>query len=75
MYIFIWASQVALVVKSSLPKQEMEETGIQSLGWKDTLEEEMGIHSSILAGESHRQRGLVGNSPWGHKKSDLTKAT
>ena len=27
----------------------MQETGIQSLGWKDPLEKEMAIHSSILA--------------------------
>ena len=28
--------------------QEMQETKIRSLGWKDPLEEEMAIHSSIL---------------------------
>ena len=32
-----------------LPKQEMQETQVQSLGWKDTLEQEMATHSSILA--------------------------
>ena len=31
------------------------------------------MHSRILAwGESHRQRSLVGYSPWGHKESDVT---
>ena len=29
--------------------QEMQETGAQSLGWEDPLEEEMTTHSSILA--------------------------
>ena len=29
--------------------QEMQETVIQSLGWENPLEEEMAVHSSILA--------------------------
>ena len=29
--------------------REMQETWVQSLGWEDPLEEEMTIHSSILA--------------------------
>jgi len=28
--------------------QEVQETGVQSLGWKDPLEEGMATHSSIL---------------------------
>ena len=43
------ASQVVLVVKNLPPVQEMQETRIPSLGWKDFLEEEMATHSSILA--------------------------
>ena len=27
----------------------------------------------FLPGESHRQRNLVGYSPWGHRESDMTK--
>ena len=34
---------------------------------------EMAIHSSILAGEFHGQRSLVGYSPWGHKELDTTE--
>ena len=49
----------------------VEETWAQSLGreapwwraWQPTPE--------FLPGESHGQRSLVGNSPWGHKDSDL----
>ena len=37
------------------------------------LEKEMAIHSSILAGESHGQRSLLGHSPWGCKELDLTE--
>ena len=49
----------------------MWETLVQSLGWEDPLEKEMAIHSSILAGKSHRWRNLAGYSPWGHRESDM----
>ena len=29
--------------------QEMQQTGVQSLGWEDLLEESMVTHSNILA--------------------------
>ena len=39
----------------------MRETWVRSLGWEDSLEEEMATHSSILALENpHGQRSLVG---------------
>ena len=34
------------------------------------LEKEMATQSSILAGESHEQRSLVGYRPWSRKESD-----
>ena len=40
----------------------MRETWVQSLGQEDSLEKEMATHSSILAGEFHGQRSLVGYS-------------
>ena len=40
---------------------------------EDTLEKEMATHSSILPGESHRQRSLMGSHPWSHKESDTTE--
>ena len=33
----------------NLPVQEMQEIQVRSLGWEDTLEQEMATHSSILA--------------------------
>ena len=39
--------------------QENEEVWVQSLGWKDPLEEEMAMHSSILAWIFHGQRVAV----------------
>ena len=41
-----WASQVAQMVKNL---SAMWETWVQSLGWEDPLEEDMGAHSSIFA--------------------------
>ena len=58
------------VVKIHLPMQEM---WVRPLGGEDPPEEEMATHSSILPGESHGQRSLVGYSPWGHKESDTTE--
>ena len=51
----------------------MQETWVQSLGQEDPLEKEMTTHYSILPGESHGQRTLVGYSPWGHKELDTTE--
>ena len=51
----------------------MQETQVQSLGQEDPLEEGMTTHSSILAWETHRQKILVGYSPWGQKHDLATK--
>ena len=56
-----------------MPMQKMPETQVQSLGWEDPLELQMAIHSSILPGEAHGQRSLVGYSLWGSKESDTTE--
>ena len=45
------ASLVALVVKNLPANARDIEMWVQSLGWKDPLEEEMAAHSSILAWE------------------------
>ena len=55
------ASLVAQLVKCL---SAMRETWVQSLDQEDPLEEEMATHSSILPGQSHGQRSLVGYGPW-----------
>ena len=62
--------------------QETQEIQVLSLGWEDTLEEEMTIHSSILAWEipwmektGRLQGSLVGSRLWGLTGSDTTEAT
>ena len=54
--------------------QEMQETGVRSLGQEDLLEEGMATHSSILPGKFHVQRSLVGSSLRGPKESDTAEA-
>ena len=44
----VWASLVAQTVKHL---SAMQETWVRSLGWEDSLEEEMATHSSILSWE------------------------
>ena len=51
----------------------MQETWVQSLGWKHPLEKGMATHSSFLPGEFHGQRSLAGYSPWGCKELDTTE--
>ena len=51
---YSWASLVAQVVKNLLA---MTGTWVQSLGWKDLLEEVVATHSSILAWRIPKDRG------------------
>ena len=64
------ASSVTQMVKNT---PAMQETQVQSLGQKDSLEKGMATSPVFLPGESHRQRSLVGYSPWGHKERDTTE--
>ena len=50
----------------------MQEMWIQFLCQEDPLEEEMAIHSSILAWKIHGQGSLSGYNPWGCKELDRT---
>ena len=45
----LYFSRVAQWQRVFLPVQEPQETWVHSLGWEDSLEEEMAIHSRILA--------------------------
>ena len=78
----IWASLMAGWVKNLPAMQETQEMQVWCPSHQDPLEKEMATHSNILAwripwteepGESHGQRSLVGYSPWGNKKSDMTE--
>ena len=70
-YVGPWASLVAQTIKN-LPA--MRETWVQSLGWKDPLEEGMEhTYSNILAWRSPWTEEPGGLCPWGHKESDTTE--
>ena len=45
------------VERTHLPKQEMHETWVQSLGQEDPLEEEMATHASNFAWKNSMDRG------------------
>ena len=64
------ASLVAQMVKN-LPA--MQETQDRSLGHEDPPKKGMQSTPVFLPGESHGQRSLVGYTPWGCKKSDMTQ--
>ena len=60
--------RVSLVAQKIKNLPTMWETWVQFLGWEDPLEKGMATPSSILARKVHRQRIVVGYSPWDHKE-------
>ena len=58
------------VVRNLPAKQE---TGVQSLGWKNPPGVGHGSSPVFLPGEFHGQRSLVGYSPQGRKEVDTTE--
>ena len=60
-------------VVKNLPAHARDARDAGSLGQEDPLEKEMGTHSSIMPGEFHGWRGLVGYSPGRCKESDMTE--
>ena len=65
-----WASLVVQMVKNP---PAMQKTWVQSPDWEDALEEGMATHSSTVVQRIHGQRSLVGYSPWGPKKLEMTE--
>ena len=51
----------------------MQETQVLSLGWDDTLEKGMAIHSSILAWRVSRMEEPGSYSLWDRKELDTTE--
>ena len=67
------ASQVVLVVKNPPANAGgCTETGVQSLGQEDPLEEGTATHSSFLAWKNPVNKGY---SPWGCRELDTTEVT
>ena len=66
-----WCVSLVTQMVKNLPA--VQENWVWSLGWEDPLEKGMAPHSVFLPEEFHGQRSWAGYSPWGHKKSDMTR--
>ena len=69
-YVYVWASQVVLVVKN-LPGDLGLIPGLGKIPWR----REWQPTPVFLPGESPGQRSLAGYSPWGCKESGTTEET
>ena len=75
-YIDIWASQVALMVKKIPACQHRRhkrcgfDTWVGKIPWRRVWQ----LTPVFLPREPHEQKSLVSNSPWGRKESDMTEA-
>ena len=67
---YSWTSLVAQMVKNP---PLMQETWVQSLGWKIPWRREQLPTPVLSPGELHEQRNLAGYSPWGFKESNTTE--
>ena len=64
----------SLVVQLVKHLSTMWEIWVRSLGWEDSLEKEMAIHSSTLAWKIPWMEELgAGYCPWGRKESGMTE--
>ena len=62
-------SQVVQWKRICLPKQEMQETQVRSLGWEDPLELKMAGHFNILACKNSMDKGAWWATVHGFTKS------
>ena len=69
LYIFIWASQVALVLKNPPANAGDIRDAVQSLGWESPPEKGMATHSSILTWKIPMDRGAWWATVHGAPKS------
>ena len=70
-YVLLWASLVAQMVKKIC--LQYRRPGFDPLVGKIPQRKEWLLTPIFLPGEFHGQRSLVGYSPWGRKKLDMTK--
>ena len=73
MHFLLGSSHVALVAKNPLLNTGDERDPDSILGQEDPWRREWQPPPVFLPGESHRQRSLVGYSPWGGKELDMTE--
>ena len=67
-------SQVVLVIKNPCANAgDIRDVGSVPGSGRCPGEEGVAAHCSVLPGEPHGQRSLVGYSPQGHRDSDTTE--
>ena len=66
----VWGFPGRLVVKTA---PAVQGRGFDPWVWKIPLRRAWQPTSVLLPGKSHRQRSLMGWSPWGGKESDMTE--
>ena len=69
----LFISSGSVVQESACDAGDTQETQVQSPSQEDPLEKEMTPTAVFLPGKSHRQRSLVGYSPWSCKELDMTE--
>ena len=67
---YSWAFLEAQMIKNP---PAMQKTWVQSLGWKIPWRRAWRLTPVFLPGKSHRQRSLVGYSPWGRQEENMTE--
>ena len=72
-YIIQYREYASLVAQMVKHLSAMREIWVRSLGREDPQEKEMATHAVLLPGKFHERRSLVGYSPWGLKKLDMTE--
>ena len=68
-----YALKASLVAQTVTNLPAMPDTQVRSLGWEDSLQQGMAIHSSIPAWRIPWTEEPGGYSPWGRKGSDATE--
>ena len=73
--ILFWAYQIVLVVKNLPAKAGDARDAGSCISWVGMIPWRRKWQPApvFLAGKSHRQRSLVGYSPWGHRELDTTE--
>ena len=64
---------MTLLVAQMVKRLSTRLTWVQSLGWEDSLEKEMAIHSSTIAWKIPWTEEPGGYSPWRCKESNTTE--
>ena len=69
----ILGQHISMVAQTVKRLSTMQETQVQSLGWEESLEKEMAIHSSTSAWKNSWTEEPGRLQPMGSEESDMTE--